>query len=218
METDQRLREETEKWLKKAEQRRKVINLRDPESKRDKDMLQNVDNYISDCKHFLEKGMFVEAFEASIWIHSWLEIMERLGIVTDMVIHDTNSIVIEKDGKVLLIKRNNEPEKGSWGPPGGHEDEGETHWESAQREAKEEAGDIEVEKDIIAVFPHEQGAEKRIDQVHIHVDHVFRGKAVGEIKAGDDAAECSWFSKDELKNVRLAGYSKLVLKKLGYLD
>jgi len=43
-----------------------------------------------------------------------------------MILHDTVSIVIEKDGKFLLIKRRNKPEKNYWAVPGGHVDEGET--------------------------------------------------------------------------------------------
>ena len=80
-EIDQRLHAETEKWLKKAKEKRASILLKDTENKEHKEMLVNIDNYISDCQHFIDKKMMIEAFEASVWAWAWIEIMERLGII-----------------------------------------------------------------------------------------------------------------------------------------
>lgn len=219
--TDQRLKDETKKWLHKAVERRKAMTAN---RKEHKEMLTNIDNYLADSKHFLDKGMLIEAFEASIWAWAWIEIMERMNLATDegektpKVIHETNAILVQDDGKLLLVKRANEPDKGTWCLPGGHVDEGEDNWEAAQREAHEEIGDVVVDKDaILTVESHEVGPEKRFARKHWHINTIYRGRVSGKIRAGDDAEDAKWFTKDELKNANLAGWTRDGLKRLGYL-
>ena len=49
-------------------------------------------------------------------------------------------LVFDKEGKILLMKRTNEHGKGTWAPPGGHVEFGETALVAAKREVKEEMG------------------------------------------------------------------------------
>ena len=72
------LRQQTEKMLKEIKEKRKKIHLLDSSKK---DLIKNIDAYISDTSYFLEKKDFIRAFEAVVWSFSWLEIMEQLGIV-----------------------------------------------------------------------------------------------------------------------------------------
>ncbi len=51
--------------------------------------------------------------------------------------------VVWKDGKVLLIRRANDPGAGTWSLPGGTQELGETVSETAHREVREESG-IEI--------------------------------------------------------------------------
>ncbi len=53
------------------------------------------------------------------------------------------AIIITKDDRVLLIRRKGPHGAGTWAPPGGHVDFGETPEQCAAREAKEEVG-VEV--------------------------------------------------------------------------
>lgn len=78
MTLESQLRQETEKWLKKAKKKREKIILVD-ESK--VDMIKNIDAYISDAQYFLEKGDLIRGFEAVIWSWAIIELLEQLGII-----------------------------------------------------------------------------------------------------------------------------------------
>ncbi|MCX8206899.1 MAG: DUF357 domain-containing protein [Methanothrix sp.] len=65
------LRAETEKWLKRADERLSRCA-------GDERFLSNIKAYISDSRYFLEIGDPIRAFEAVIWAWAWLEIGEEL--------------------------------------------------------------------------------------------------------------------------------------------
>ena len=72
------LREETEKWLLRIKEKRKTVF---PKDERAHDFLKNIDAYISDSQHFLDKGDFMRGFEAVIWAWAILDTLEKLEIV-----------------------------------------------------------------------------------------------------------------------------------------
>jgi len=72
------LETEIRKWLKRAEETVKNIELID---KSRSQLLDNIHAYIKDSHHFLEKGQLIEAFEAVIWAWSWIEILEELNVL-----------------------------------------------------------------------------------------------------------------------------------------
>lgn len=69
MDSEKSLIEETRKWLKKIEAR-KII----PNSDKGKEYKANIEAYIRDSRHFLERKDYVRAFEAVIWAWAFLEI------------------------------------------------------------------------------------------------------------------------------------------------
>jgi 8-oxo-dGTP diphosphatase len=126
-----------------------------------------------------------------------------------MILHDTTAIVVKKGDKFLLIKRGEKPEKGYWAVPGGHVDKGETQYECARREAKEEVGEVKItSKKPVYVFVHD------VDIGHRHKAHIFLGEVVGKIKAGSDAKEFSWFTIKQMRKIELTHYTKKVFNKL----
>lgn len=74
---EEKLREETEKWLKKI----KTEDIRSMEGE-DK-VVKNIRAYIEDSQHFLEEGELIEAFEAVIWAWSWYEIGHEMGLLDE---------------------------------------------------------------------------------------------------------------------------------------
>ena len=70
--TQQKLKEETEKWLERLEKR---VEKRDPSV----EQMENVEAYRSDTYHFLEEEDFIRAWESVIYAWGILETLERLG-------------------------------------------------------------------------------------------------------------------------------------------
>ena len=78
MDTKQHLILETEKWFKKAQDAAGKMR---PVDDKGRDFVKNIDAYLSDSRHFLEKGDHVRAFEAVIWAWAWLEIGKDIGVI-----------------------------------------------------------------------------------------------------------------------------------------
>jgi len=97
-------------------------------------------------------------------------------------------VILQRDSKVLMIRRKKDPFKGQLALPGGFVNEGETVEDAMKREAMEETS-LEVEPiDILGVY----SDPKRDPRKHI-LSVVFVGIIVGgSDKAGDDAASLEW--------------------------
>lgn len=97
------------------------------------------------------------------------------------------------DQRVLLVQRANQPYQGYWTLPGGFVDAGEDPGSAAERECLEETGlivSITGLMDVIARTEHSRGAD-------ILIVYFARIEA-GELKAGDDALQASFFPLNEL--------------------
>src|SRR3989338_2571509 len=64
---------------------------------------------------------------------------EKYKEILDLIAIPCLDVVARHQGKFLLIKRENEPEKGRWGLPGGRIFKSETFVQAANRKLKEEA-------------------------------------------------------------------------------
>jgi 8-oxo-dGTP diphosphatase len=106
----------------------------------------------------------------------------------------TVDVILQRDSKVLMVRRKKDPFKGQLALPGGFVKEGETAEDAMKREAMEETS-FEIEPiDIIGVY----SDPKRDPRRHI-MTVVFVGIIVGGSgKAGDDAAGIEWV---ELANI-----------------
>jgi 8-oxo-dGTP diphosphatase len=104
----------------------------------------------------------------------------------------TTDVIIEVDGGIVLIRRRNPPP--GWALPGGFMEPGESIAQAARREVKEETGlDVEL-TELLGVYSN----PKRDPRGIYTISTVFIGRADGEPKGGDDAAEARLFPLNAL--------------------
>ncbi len=115
--------------------------------------------------------------------------------------------LIEVDGRVLLVRRANEPFRGLWTLPAGFVNGGEDPAEAAMRECLEETGlSVRITRvlDVIAGQEHERGADFII---------VYHAEVVsGELCAADDADAAEWFARDQLPPLAFKATQKILLE------
>jgi 8-oxo-dGTP diphosphatase len=102
--------------------------------------------------------------------------------------------VVLKDGKILLVKRKNQPFKGKWALPGGFVEYGETAELAVVREVFEETGLKTRVDSLFGVY-----SDPRRDPRGHTITVVYLLEVCGGIlKSGDDAAEVRFFGLDDL--------------------
>lgn len=112
-------------------------------------------------------------------------------------------IIAVKDGKFLFIKRGNPPGKGTWAPPSGFVEIGETLEEAAARELKEETGLTGHAERLLGAYcdPNEYYGYVITIVYLCKIDS-------GDLKAGDDAADARFMSVDEIPPMHFACFKK----------
>jgi len=104
----------------------------------------------------------------------------------------TVDVIIEIGGGIVLVRRKNPPP--GWALPGGFVDGGESVATAARREAREETGlDVEL-VELLGVY----SDPSRDPRGFYTISTVFIGRADGEPKGGDDAAEARIFPAEAL--------------------
>lgn len=104
--------------------------------------------------------------------------------------------IIERGGRVLLLRRAIEPARGGWTFPGGYVDRGEPVPEAAAREAYEEAGVRVAVGGLLGVYSRRGEAVVLI---------VYRAQVTaGEPRPGAEALEVRWVTPEEIPWAELA--------------
>jgi 8-oxo-dGTP diphosphatase len=117
----------------------------------------------------------------------------------------TVDVLLERDSKILMVRRKKDPYKDHLALPGGFVNEGETVEDAMKRETMEEIS-LEVHPiDILGVY----SDPRRDPRKHI-MTVVFVGIIVGgEIRANDDAASIEWIQLhniDQLQQQKLLAF------------
>lgn len=100
-------------------------------------------------------------------------------------------VIFDPDGRVLLIRRKNDPFKGTFALPGGFVDIGETLETGCRREVREETGLEVSDLRLIGVY----SDPSRDPRGHtVSVAFLARLSATATPRAGDDAASADWIN------------------------
>jgi 8-oxo-dGTP diphosphatase len=125
--------------------------------------------------------------------------------------------IVWKDGRILLVKRGKEPNRGKWTVPGGVVELGETLHEALKREVREECSiDIEVEKVLDMFDAITRDDDGRVRYHFIIIDFMAK-YAGGEIKAGSDADDCRWVTPEEIAEMDITPSLMAVLRRHGII-
>jgi 8-oxo-dGTP diphosphatase len=106
------------------------------------------------------------------------------------------AVLVEQEGRVLLIQRGNPPGQGLWSVPGGFVDADEDPARAAERECLEETGlSVRVTRllDVVVDREFSNSADFVI---------YYLGEAIsGQIQADDDAVAVEWFPRSSLPSL-----------------
>ena len=118
------------------------------------------------------------------------------------------AVLIKKEGRILLVRRATEPERGKWTLPAGFVDAGEDPACAAERECLEETGlSVQVSGlvDVIYGLEHTRGA---------HFVIFYRAEIVsGSLTPGDDVDGADFFGPDDLPPLAFQTTLKILNRK-----
>jgi 8-oxo-dGTP diphosphatase len=115
------------------------------------------------------------------------------------------AVLVEVDGRVLLVRRANDPYRGLWTLPAGFVNKGEDPAKAAARECLEETGlSVKVTRvlDVIAGREHKRGA----DFIIVYLAEVISG----ELMPSDDADAVEWFTRNNLPPLAFTATQKIL--------
>lgn len=123
------------------------------------------------------------------------------------------AVVTDEQGRVLLVLRGRDPQKGRWSVPGGSVEPGETLSETAQREVLEETGlHVRVGEELWNLrLPSGDGRTFEV--------HDFAASVTGGVLAfGDDADDVRWVAPPELDTLPLTVDLPAYLRRAGIVS
>ena len=106
------------------------------------------------------------------------------------------AVVIDGQGRLLMIKRGHEPGAGLWSIPGGRIEPGETDAEAVAREMTEETG-LKVQVGRLIGRVRRPGLNGAVIDIRDYAAAVTGGT----LRAGDDAADARWVAPGELESL-----------------
>lgn len=126
------------------------------------------------------------------------------------------AVVRDADGRLLLVRRGQEPAKGSWSVPGGRVEPGEDDVTATAREVLEETGlQVRVGRHVGSV---ERDAPD--GSVYVIADYACTPldvAATSAVVAGDDAADVGWFAPEEVRRLDCVPGLVTALEEWGFL-
>lgn len=103
--------------------------------------------------------------------------------------------VVLRDGRLLLVRRGNEPLRGRWVVPGGRVEWGERLEEAVVREVREETGILVRPREVLLVLDRLDGTP--VTSHWVIIDY-WCDDLGGTLSPGSDATDAAWVSAAEL--------------------
>ena len=110
-------------------------------------------------------------------------------------------VLVWRDDRVLLVRRGRPPREGEWSLPGGVQELGETVFQAAVREVREETGLVIHPAAIVTVVDSIVRDEAGAVQYHYTLTEIMAECADGVPVAADDAAETRWAALHEIDDL-----------------
>ncbi len=121
--------------------------------------------------------------------------------------------VIVREGKILLVKRGNEPNRNMWSIPGGIVKVGESLIEALKREVEEEVG-LKVEVGDVACVSEEIIEEDGRIRFHYVIIDFFADVVGGELKPDSDALDARWVPLEEIDSLNVVEFVRKLVDRL----
>jgi 8-oxo-dGTP diphosphatase len=124
--------------------------------------------------------------------------------------------VVRRGDRILLAQRSVPPGIGRWGFPGGMQELGETVFQCARRELKEETGidaDPVAALDVLDALRHDAAGTVK---VHFALIAILLEWRAGDGEPIEDASALGWFTREEVRALELfPNVEALMAKALG---
>lgn len=126
-----------------------------------------------------------------------------------MPLASLNAIIVDSKGRVLVMKRNNEPAKGLYWFPGGRIKMGQSFEEALEEQIKEETGlewsEVEVLK-VASVSSSVFGTRHTVE-----INFLLRKLSSSEIRLDQEHSDFKWLKPEEFDREKLDPYLKWAL-------
>jgi len=108
-------------------------------------------------------------------------------------------VVVCQGERVLLVRRGKAPRMGQWGIPGGAQHVGETLFEAAAREVREETGLVVTPTAVITALDAISRDPDGRARYHYTLVEVLAECPAGDPLAADDAMDARWATLEEAR-------------------
>lgn len=120
----------------------------------------------------------------------------------DVIVPCVGGLVYDDEGRLLMIRRGNEPGRGLWSVPGGRIEPGESDAEALVREMAEETG-LTVEPGALV---------GRVRRGNFDIADYRCTVLGGELRPGDDASDALWCTRSDLEQLALVPHLASTLR------
>ena len=110
-------------------------------------------------------------------------------------------VVVWHRDRVLLVQRNKAPGEGQWSLPGGSQELGETLFEAAEREVREETGLRVRSTAVLTAVDNIVRDHDGAIAFHYTIVDVLADYLGGTLVPGDDARDVRWATLDEVSTL-----------------